>query len=261
MRFEDLTSPEIGALDRDKTVLLLPIGSVEQHGNHMPLGTDTMLAEGLCLAAAEQLAPNILVLPSPWYGYSPHHMRFPGSITLRPDTLRALVADIVGSLVRHGFRRIVIVNGHGGNANLVGVMATSLGEDYYGKARIAGLTYFHLAAAEIAQLRKSEKGGTGHACEFETAMMQHLRPGLVRLDRAASIYPETGTPYLSTDLVEGSRVSTYLDFADLSPTGTFGDPSLASPEQGERFFAACTDVLVRFLEDFARWPVAGGSKI
>jgi creatinine amidohydrolase len=257
MRFEELSSPEIGALDRDRTVLLLPIGSVEQHGNHMPLGTDTMLADGLCLAAAERLSPHVLVLPSPWYGYSPHHMRFPGSITLRGETLAALVADIVGSVVIHGFRRVVLVNGHGGNANLIGVMTASLGSEHYGKARIAGLTYFHLAAEEIVRLRTSRKGGTGHAGEFETAMMQHLRPGLVRIDQATSIYPETGTPYLSTDLVEGSQVSTYQDFADLSPTGTLGDPSLASHEQGERFFTACTESLVQFLRDFAHWPIAG----
>ena len=260
MRFEELTSPEIGALDRDKTVLLLPIGSVEQHGHHMPIGTDTILAESLCLAAAERLSPDVLVLPPPWYGYSPHHMRFPGTVTLRPETLLALGADIVGSLVQHGFRRIAIVNGHGGNANLTGTMATSLGHEHYGKARIAGFTYFQLASAEITNLRKSQKGGTGHACEFETAMMQHLRPSLVRIDRASSIYPETGTPYLSTDLVEGSRVSTYLDFADLSPTGTFGDPALASAEHGERFFAACTEALVDFLQDFAQWPVEQGAK-
>lgn len=257
MRFEELTTPQIGALDRDRTVLVLPIGSVEQHGNHMPLGTDTMLADGLCRAAAERLAPNVLVLPSPWYGYSPHHMRFAGSITLSAETLTGLVADIVGSVVRHGFRRIVLVNGHGGNASLVGAMAASLGHEHYGKARIAGLTYFHLAAAEIAALRKSRRGGMGHAGEFETAMMQHLRPSLVRIDQAASIYPETGTPYLSTDLVEGSRVSTYLDFADLSPSGTLGDPSLASAEQGERFFTACMESLVQVFRDFAQWPIEG----
>lgn len=260
MRFEEMTSPQIDALDRDRTVLVLPIGSVEQHGNHMPLGTDTMLSEGLCLTAAERLAPHVLVLPPPWYGYSPHHMQFAGSITLRAETLMALGADIVGSVVKHGFRRIVLVNGHGGNANLIGMMATSLGHEHRGMARIAGLTYFQLAAAEIASLRKSRKGGMGHAGEFETAMMQHLRPGLVRIDEAASIYPVTGTPYLSTDLVEGSRVSTYLDFADLSPTGTLGDPSLASAEQGERFFAACTETLVQFLQDFAQWPIEGGKQ-
>lgn len=257
MRFEELSSPEVAALDRDSTVLLLPLGSIEQHGNHMPLGTDTMLAESLCLEAAECLRPNIFVLPPPWYGYSPHHMHFAGSITLRAETLGALTGDIVDSVVRHGFRRIVIVNGHGGNADLVGLMAAELGHRHYGRARIAGLTYFRLAANEIAALRRSEKGGMGHACEFETAMMQHLRPDLVRIDQAKSCYPQTGSSYLSTDLIEGSRVSTYLNFSDLSPTGTFGDPSLSDPDHGKQFFSACAEALVAFLNDFSHWPILG----
>lgn len=255
MRFEELTSPQVDALDRDRTVLLLPVGSVEQHGRHMPLGTDTMLAESLCLAAAGRLAPDVAVLPPPWYGYSPHHMAFPGSITLRAETLLAIGTDIVASVVAHGFRRIAIVNGHGGNASLTSTLATSLGHAHRGKARIAGLSYFQLAAREIAGLRRSPPGGTGHAGEFETSMMQHVRPELVHVEKAATTYPETGSAYLSTDLLEPSRVSTYLDFADLSPTGTLGDPSHAGPDQGERFFAACTQSLADFIRDFIQWPI------
>jgi creatinine amidohydrolase len=260
MRFEELTSPEVERLDRDRTVLLLPIGSLEQHGGHMPLGTDTMLANAVCEAAAEQLSPHVLLLPPLWYGFSPHHMRYAGSVTLGTETLTRLISDIVASLVGHGIRRLVLVNGHGGNSDLVGATVAALGHEHYGKARIAGLTYFRLTAQEIASLRKSRTGGTGHAGEFETAMMMHLQPTLVRIDAAVTTYPETGTRYLSTDLVEGSQVSTYLDFADLSPSGTLGDPTLASPEAGERFFEACSDALATFLRDFARWPIQGGGK-
>ena len=97
MRWEELTSPQIGALDRDKTVVILPIGSVEQHGNHMPVGTDTLLAQAVSLAAAEKL-DGVVVMPPPWYGFSAHHMRFPGSVTLRAETLIAVCEDIVASV-------------------------------------------------------------------------------------------------------------------------------------------------------------------
>jgi len=100
MRLEELTAPDVAALDRDATVLVLPLGSVEQHGRHMPLGTDTILAHRLALAAAERSAGSVVVLPPPWYGYSPHHMRFPGTVTLSVATLSALVGDIVGLLGR-----------------------------------------------------------------------------------------------------------------------------------------------------------------
>ena len=256
MRWEELTSPEIGALDRDRTVLVLPLGSVEQHGNHMPLGTDTLLAQAVCLAAAEQ-AGKVAVLPPPWYGFSAHHMRFPGSITLRAETLMALAEDVVGAVVKHGFRRILIVNGHGGNGGVIDVLASTLGHKHYGEARVAALTYFALARDAIAALRRSQPGGMGHACEFETSMVQHLRPELVKIDRAAATYPDPGSAYLTTDLVGSSAVRVYHDFADLSPTGTLGDPSLASPEAGARFFDAVTRELAAFIEDFRSWTVPG----
>lgn len=254
MRFEELTSPEVAALDRDKTVLILPLGSVEQHGNHMPLGTDTMLAQSISLAAAEWTG-NVAVLPPPWYGFSAHHMRFAGSITLRPETLIAVAEDIVGSLVKHGFRHILIVNGHGGNGGVIDLLASTLGHRHYGQARIAALTYFALAREAIAALRRSQPGGMGHACEFETAMIRHIRPELARMELAATTYPDPGSRYLTTDLLGGSAIKTYLDFADLSDTGTLGDPSLATPEMGAKFFDATVGALAAFIEDFRGWTI------
>ena len=255
MRFEEMSSREVDRLDRDRTVIVLPLGSVEQHGHHMPLGTDTMLAHAVALAAAKKLAGCVCVLPPPWYGFSAHHMRFAGSISLRSETLMAVVEDIVASITQHGFKRILLVNGHGGNAGVVDVLSSALGHKHYGKARIAGLTYFQLARQAIARLRQSDTGGMGHACEFETAMLLHLRPELVALDEAQVTYPDPGSSYLSTDLLGSSAIRTYLDFADLSSSGTLGDPSLATPEKGARFFAAVTDELVDFLKDFSGWTI------
>jgi creatinine amidohydrolase len=255
MRWEGLSAPEIGALDRDATVVVLPVGAVEQHGRHMPLGTDTMLVYSAVLAAAERLAARVVVLPPPWYGFSAHHMRFPGTITLQAATMSALIEDVVASVVAHGFRRVLVVNGHGGNAGLIDVLAATLGKRFYGEARIACLTYFQLARDAIAALRRSAPGGMGHACEFETAMMQHLRPEFVDASRAAAAYPDPGSAYLTTDLLGGSAVRTYHDFRDLSESGTLGDPSLADAEQGRRFHAAVVDELVRFIDDFARWRI------
>ena len=254
MRWEEMTSPEISALDRERIVVILPVGSVEQHGNHMPVGTDTLLAQAVSLAAAEADS-EISVMPPPWYGFSAHHMRFPGSITLSAETLMAVVDDIVTSLVKHGFRRILIVNGHGGNGGVIDVLGSTLGHKHYGKARIAALTYFALAKDAITRLRKSGPGGMGHACEFETSMIQHIRPELVKIDRAETTYPDAGSSYLTTDLLGGSAIRTYHDFADLSRTGTLGDPSLASTEAGATFFHAVTSELNAFITDFRQWRI------
>jgi creatinine amidohydrolase len=183
----------------------------------MPLGTDWMLAHGVALRrrraarAGRRRGPAAAL-----HGYSPHHMRFPAPHAV-VATLSALVGDIVASVVAHGFRRIVLVNGHGGNAGIIDVLAADLGARHYGVARVAGLTYFRLAQAAIAALRESAPGGMGHACEFETAMMP-TPPRHVHMDRAVVAYPTPARGY-STDLLQGSRVGTYLDFKDL-PNGT-----------------------------------------
>jgi creatinine amidohydrolase len=255
MRWEELSVPGIERLDRDASVLILPLGSVEQHGRHLPVGTDTMLAHALSIAAAGRLPGRVVVLPPPWYGFSPHHMRFAGTITLRSETLTAIVEDVVASVVEHGFRRLILLNGHGGNGGIIDVLASKLGHRHYGRARIASLTYFQLARQEIAELRESRPGGMGHACEFETAMMQHLRLELVDLAKAEVMYPDPGSRYLTTDLIGASAVRTYHDFGDLSPSGTLGDPSLATPEKGARFFEAVAAALARFIEDFACWTI------
>src|SRR5690606_41251808 len=107
----------------------------------------------------------VVVLPSPGYGFSAHHMRFPGSVTLRAETLMAVCEDIVGSVVQHGFRRILVVNGHGGNAGIIDVLASTLGHRHYGHARTACLTHFTLAQKQIAEPRPPPGGGAGHASD------------------------------------------------------------------------------------------------
>jgi creatinine amidohydrolase len=257
MRWEELTSPQLGGLDRSDTVVVLPIGSVEQHGTHLPVGTDTILAHAVSLAAAQR-AGGVVVLPPPWFGFSAHHMRFAGSISLRAETLMAVVEDVVGSVVQQGFRRLLVVNGHGGNNGIIDVLASTLGHRHYGQARIATLTYFALARDSIAALRRSAPGGMGHACEFETSMVQHLRPELVQLEGAETTYPDPGSPYLTTDLIGSQAVRVYHDFADLSRSGTLGDPSLASAAAGAAFFDGAVRALSDFIADFRNWSIPQG---
>jgi creatinine amidohydrolase len=260
IRYEEFTSPEIDALDRNQTVCVLPLGSVEQHGWHMPLGTDSMITHTLCVSVAERRSGATLVLPPPWYGFSAHHMRFAGSITLSASTMMALIDDIVSSLVVHRFRRILLVNGHGGNGGIVDLCASTLGHKYYGAARIAGVTYFHLAHSEIDAIRTTLAGGTGHAGEFETSVMLHMANHLVSMERSKKTIPDPGSRYLTTDLTGSSAVRTYLDFADLSHTGTLGDPTVADKEKGKAFFDAVSNALSAFVDDFANWKLPGDGK-
>ena len=257
LHWHRLTRPDLDALDRERTVVVLPFGSVEQHGRHMPLGTDTMLAAAVVEAAAERLHGQVpvVLLPPPWYGYSRHHMSFAGTVTLRSETAMALVRDVAESVLQHGFRRLALINGHGGNIAVLDVAAADLGHAWHGRARIAAVTYFALVADRAAEFRESAPGGMGHAGEFETSLMLHLANETVDMDRAETCYPDPGSGFLTTDLFGRAVTRPYTDFADLSPTGTFGDPGLASAEKGSRIFTACTEELARFLADFATWPV------
>jgi creatinine amidohydrolase len=210
------------------------------------------------MRAAEALCgrgPPVLVLPTISYGYSPHHMAFKGTVTLRSDTFLAVVTDVVESVLQHGARRVVMLNGHGGNVSSLDVVASRLGHAWHGRARIASVTYFRLAAARAAEFRESRHGGMGHACEFETSLQLALRPDLVDMTAATTCYPELPSSRQSTGLFGTSLVHAYHDFRDLSPSGVLGDPSLASKAKGESILRACVEELSAFLIDFASWPM------
>ena len=169
MRFEELSSREVDRLDRDRTVIVLPLGSVEQHGHHMPLGTDTMLAHAVSLAAANKLAGGVcgaaaalVWVLGPSYALCRQH---------QPETRDAHGGrrGYRRKFAQHGFKRILLVNGHGGNAGVVDVLASVLGHKHYGKARIAGLTYFQLA-------RAGDRRGSGSPTPAAWAMPASSRP-------------------------------------------------------------------------------------
>jgi creatinine amidohydrolase len=163
-----LSFAEIRAIDAGRAVALVPSAAVEQHGPHLPLDTDAFLCTSVVEAAAGRAMEGgpVLVAPTVALGLSEHHMAFPGTLTLQPSTFAAVVSDVCRSLARHGFRRQLIVNGHGGNSSLLGVAVQQLGFDE--PVHIAAVDYWSLGAEAAAQVRESPAGGNGHACEFET---------------------------------------------------------------------------------------------
>jgi creatinine amidohydrolase len=258
LRWEENTAPALEAAIAHDPVVLLPVGSLEQHGRHVPVGCDANSAEAVALSGAEAAAArgcHVLVLPTLWYGYSPHHMGFSGTVTLRSETFLQAVQDIADSVLAHGVRRVLIVNGHGGNVSSLDVVASRLGHAWHGRARIAVVTYYQLAGPRLAEFRESAPGGMGHACEFETSVQLALHPELVRIEAAVSCYPKPPSSRQSTDLFGTSLVRSYHDFKDLSPTGTFGDPSLASAAKGEIILRICVEELTSLIEEFAGWPM------
>ncbi len=254
VRLGDYTWPEVEALLAADPVVVVPVGAFEQHGHHLPLRVDAHLSGTTCEAAAAQAArahPTV-VTPTVWTGYSPHHRDFPGTITLDDTTFSAVVGQVVLSLAGHGFRRIAILNGHGGNANLLKNLVQTLRYEHGVSAVTAA--YWDFALKELAEWRRSEPGGIMHACEMETSLMLATAPELVQMDKAADVQLDRSR-YFAADLLSGGPVAAAASFKELSESGVIGAPTLASAERGQALHAAMVAAVARFLEDFATWPL------
>lgn len=159
---------------REGSVLLVPVGSVEQHGDHLPVITDTILAEAVVHGGVASVLDEmpILVTPPVWSGFSPHHMSFGGTLSLEFEHLRRLLEDVGRAGLENGFDAVCFVNGHGGNAPLVDGLVSTLGMQV--DAEVLGVTYFTLAADEIDAIRESDPGGMAHGGEYEKIGRAHV---------------------------------------------------------------------------------------
>jgi creatinine amidohydrolase len=243
------TAPEIREIaEQDGSVLVIPVGSIEQHGNHMPVATDTILVDAVAHRSAERVVDEIPILVSPpvWSGYSPHHMPFGGTITLEYDELLDVLEDIADSALDNGFDSLLLLNGHGGNASLVSSATSTIGTEQP-QAEILALTYFQLAASFIDDIRDTTLGGMGHAGEFETSLMMHLRPELVDEDRMEGTNMDEPYSQGIDDLVAGGPLSVYREFTEYSETGAIGDPTVSSAEKGERILELLCDEMESLL--------------
>src|ERR687896_2041001 len=183
--YERLTWPEVRRAAGEERVCLVPVATLEDHGPHLPIDTDLRITAEVCRRTAEAAPDEVALLPPIPHGYSPHHMDFPGPITIGWDTFARYCTDVGTSLARHGFRRILYLNGHGSNQNLV-EMAARLVTVEHPEAVAAAAFYLSSprAAALIDEVRESERGGMAHACELETSIYLALDPEAVDMDLA-----------------------------------------------------------------------------
>jgi creatinine amidohydrolase len=254
-RYELLTWPEINEAVAQAKVIILPVGSIEQHGYHLPIDVDVKLASSVCYAAGERSAEDILVLPPMTYGYCNHVMDFPGTITIQPTNFINMLLDITKSVAYHGFKKIILVNGHGSNHPLVEQVGrqTNLTTD----AECITLSWWQLVAEYWnKEVRTSGPGGCAHACELETSMYLHIDNDGVRKDRIDGEIPDyarndpESAKWLWVDLtLGGGPVSLVSWTSSYARTGSFGNPELATGEKGEKAFNYAADQLV----ELARW--------
>ena len=259
VRLGDFTWQEVEALLATDPVVVIPVGAFEQHGHHLPLRVDAHLVGHVCEAAVARAAERhpTVITPTVWTGFSPHHLDFPGTISLDEHVFSAVVGQIAQSLAGHGFRRIAILNGHGGNANLLKNLIQTLRYDHGITAATAN--YWDFALDELAAWRKSESGGIMHACEMETSLMLATEPDLVRMDKAVDVQLHRSS-YLGADLLAGGPVSVAASFRELSSSGVIGAPTLATADRGQALLDAMVTAVAQFIEAFGTWPHATNSE-
>jgi creatinine amidohydrolase len=257
MLFSKLTYSAINAQIKDK-VVMLPLGAIEQHGPQLAVSTDTDIVTGIALKVEELLTDNILLCPTLPFGSSHHHLPFGGTISVSISTYTQLVVELVESLLQNGFRRIVLLNGHGGNITPVKQALAVLSYKYDStlSPNIALVTYWETAGNAFAGAAPMESPALSHACEYETSMMLHLFPEKVWMNRAdRSTRPESNgfIPFEDDEQYRGVTIFKQTQF--ISSNGSSGEPQLATSEKGAYLFDSAVKSVANFLESFKTWPL------
>ena len=234
MKWGEQRWPQMKALDRSKIVTILPTGSMEQHGPHLPLQVDHYIANRIA-EDLETRMPEILTLPPVWAGTSGHHMDFLGTITLRPRVFIDLLRDICTCMHAHGFRRMILLNGHGGNRASLQV----LGQELYAEMgfSINVIVYWDLVPELVKSLKKSKSKGMGHSGELETSLMLYLAPQLVDLSAVPNGFRSDQRQH--SRFISGEGITRYVNIKEHSEIGVDGFPAAASATDGEYFIKQC----------------------
>jgi creatinine amidohydrolase len=245
MQLSDLSWPSVRELSKD-TPVIFPIAALEQHGHHLPLFTDSLLLGEVIRRASERLAERVLFAPLFWLGNSEHHLDFPGTLSATPRAYLDVLCGLLESFIQHGFRRLVLINGHGGNDVPGKQSIFEVRQRHRHRADLLLLlaTYWQLGAKPFESDRTLHQKQMGHACEWETSMMLRLAPQLVGDHQQAK-------PVQSASVFEPAARAWIT--RERSEPGHIGEPASATAEKGEVLFRLFADDVVAMLERVIRW--------
>jgi len=255
--WSELTTADFAQLDVSRTVAVLPVAATEQHGPHLSLSVDTDLVEGVVQASLAHLpaALSVLFLPTQAVGLSPEHARFPGTLTLRAETVIRLWTEIGESVAASGIRKLLLLNAHGGQVGVMDIVARDL------RARCGMLVYsaswFNLPLKDVhgqdvnAQFSTQEHRFGVHAGEIETAMMLALKPELVRMDKAQHFHSSSADRAVSLPVLGNGRSAKMAwQMQDYNPLGAAGNAAAATAEKGRALVSAAGKGLANVLVEF-----------
>ena len=246
MKLAHMTWPEVEALNRE-LVVVIPTGSLEQHGAHLPLFTDSIIVTAVSEAVETALPEQVLLTPTLWLGASTHHLKFAGSLSASFDSYMGSIRSVVESLIPHGFYKFYVLNGHGGNTSPNDVVMRDLKQRYPEKT-FGAASYFSFCESTITETLSGLLKNMRHACEAETSLMLHLRPELVRMDRCRTDGLKTDPPL---------RGPIHF-FDEITEMGSIGYPQLATAEKGAAIFNAGVEGVAEELRAIANGYVLRG---
>jgi len=252
VKLQEMKWPDVkDYLKRDNRVIL-PVGSTEQHGPWSPVGTDTFAA--ICLAEDASEKTGVIIAPPIWFGWSPHHMALPGTISIRPEILIELLYDEIESLTKHGFKKFITINGH----RIVNLIWMQIAAERAQRKLGVKVVIFDPAYMSKEIVDKLGFGPVGHAEEIEGSQMLYKYPHLVDISKVKDYVPEETELYYidprdhrdSLCYVPGVEETT-RKIAEISG-GPIGRPSLASPEKGKKYHEHLVSRLVEVIEQFKK---------
>jgi creatinine amidohydrolase len=256
-RWQDMTTDDFRSLDLERVIAVLPVGAIEQHGPHLPLWVDACINQGVLERTLELMPAELpaTVLPMLPVGKSDEHVAFPGTLTLSAHTLGRLWTEIAESVARAGVKKLVLFNSHGGQPQVMEIVA----RDLRVRLGMLAVAYSWYAAGVPQGLFTDEEVRFGiHGGAVETSIMLHLRPDLVRMDRAENFVPLMAGMaqggYRALSPTGPGRLAWQAQ--DLNPAGACGDATLADAERGRQLVEHAARALVELLEEVDRYPLA-----
>lgn len=237
-------------------VVVLPLGSMEQHGHHLPLLTDTMIGSEIIRRTQLEISDEALFLPMLWVGASDHHRTFPGTVSVSNNVYVQLLEDMIESLIGIGFRRILLVNSHGGNITPSNMALYNVQRRHRDRSDLwlVSSTWFVVAADQIASIDDLVQKHVTHACELETSMILKLYPELVQMDQAHGTNIPFESAFYSPDSSGSSRISVAKMFEHITQPGALGHPEIATSDKGEQLFTTAVNEIVALIREVASWP-------
>lgn len=246
-----LKSAELRDLARQDAIVIVPVASTEQHGPHLPTIVDVALVGEIAIRAARRTRSDpVIVAPVVWTGLAEHHMSLGGTFSLDYPEFFAVIRGICRSLVRNGFRRILLLNGHGGNIAALTVAISEIGPEL--KAPIGTATYW-LLAAEAFKAILEKQSNVRHACEAETSMMLALHPDLVDMGKAADGVGPTAPEV--QQIAPGGAAHRWQSFASRTSHGAIGDPRAATDDKGQKLLEASADAVATLISNRSFWDL------